>query len=89
MMDSDDHQGADESQPLQRTIQTPGGRGWISLRQFATLMEKDYHTVLRWKTQKRFRFIKIGTVRILEDEVRYILENGLRPPQYPADSDKP
>lgn len=56
------------------------GKDWISLRQFAALMEVTYHTALKWKKRKKFRWIEVGSeVRITEQEVRYCLESGTRP----------
>jgi hypothetical protein len=64
------------------SLTTPNSRGWVSVRQFAALMEKDYRVCLKWIRQERVRSVRVGgQIRIFEDEVRYILENGTRPPK--------
>lgn len=85
-MSTDDDTGAGlklpAPDPQLRKIPTPDDRGWIDLRQFATLMEKSYHTILKWKREGRFKSVQVGgQYRIYEDEIRYIMEHGTRNPE--------
>lgn len=74
-------EGRGSNPPSTRTVPTPNSRGWISLRQLATVMEVTYHSILRWAFEERFKYIEVGgQKRVYEDEVRYLLEHGTRPP---------
>jgi len=75
-MNEHDQQGREQSLP------TPYDRGWVSIEQLATLMGRDYRTIRKWVAEQRVRSIKVGgQYRIMEEEVRHILEHGTRDPQ--------
>jgi excisionase family DNA binding protein len=61
---------------------TPENRGWITIRQMATILEKDYRTVRKWVAdEKRILAVKVGgQYRIYREEVDYVLQNGTREP---------
>lgn len=78
-MAPDDHMGEGAGNP--NPAPTPHNRGWVSIAQLATLLERDYRTVRKWVDEKRVHAIKVGgQYRIMEEEVRYILEHGTREP---------
>lgn len=67
--------------PSSHTLPTPRSRGWITVKQFAELQGVTYRTVLRWIFEERVLVVEVGNrKRIYEDEIRYQLENGTRPP---------
>lgn len=55
------------------------GEPYVTLAQFAVIMNKEYHTVRRWVADGQVQAVKIGTYRIYADEVNYIRRYGLRP----------
>jgi excisionase family DNA binding protein len=64
-------------------LSTPDNRGWVSMKQLAALLERDYRTVRKWLAERRVHSIQVGgQYRIMEEEVRYILENGTRQPSH-------
>ena len=63
-------------------------KGWVTLKTFATLVERDYRSVRRWAAEGRVKTIRVGgQIRIYEDEIRYILEHGTREPHKPQSAE--
>lgn len=52
-------------------------RGWVSLRQFARLIDVSYPTACRMRDRGDFRVVKVGGIyRIAFDEIRRFLRDG-------------
>lgn len=55
-------------------------RNWITPNQLSAVLGISYMTVLKYLKNKQVISVKVGGgIRIYEEEVRYILENGTRP----------
>jgi len=75
-MNEYDHKGSEPA-----SLPTPKDRGWVSIKQVATLLQRDYRTVRKWVDEGRIQSIKVGgQYRIMEEEIRHILEHGTREP---------
>lgn len=70
-----------QASPPVRQVNTVKNRGWCTVQQLAVLLSVDYRTARKWLADGRVKHVRVGhQIRIFDDEIRYILENGTRPP---------
>ncbi len=69
----------DSSKPSS-ALATLATRGWVSLRQFATLIGVSYPTVLRLKDRGAVKTVLVGSIyRVYNDEATRFLAEGNHP----------
>jgi excisionase family DNA binding protein len=79
------NQGGGEKSPPRSVFETADDRGYVTMKQFCVLFKRDYRTIRKWCAERRVHSIKVGgQYRIMEEEVRYVLENGTREPTHDA-----
>jgi excisionase family DNA binding protein len=58
--------------------QSLSGQSYVTIAALAVLMSVDYRTARKWVEEGQVRAVKVGKYRIYADEVRHILDYGLR-----------